>query len=95
MEDQVVPHFVDPVCQSSPLAQERLVGDLDRNCPRRRVTIEGEQPVSTIGLEDPINGSPVNVGAVKTGSWNPAPRYLTVLSDAHHPQHHLPNCGAP
>ena len=59
-QHQLLAVAVDPVLQSRPLPQQRLVGHLDGGAPRDLVEVEGEQPmiaesaqhlVDTLGVE--------------------------------------------
>ena len=82
---------LDPAPQPGPLAQQRLVGQLDGRHPGLGMAVEGQQP----GLGPPVDG---RVGGRVTvaiaghlGAGDAAARGLTLGADDDEPLEHLPH----
>ena len=58
---KVVAPVVDPPAQALPLTEQRLVGDLQRECTRQRVAVADQQPIRDERLDRPVHGDDVDV----------------------------------
>src|SRR6478752_5862622 len=52
VDPQTIAILLDPLAQPWPVADERLVSDLDGRLARHRVDVEGQQPRRTVGVDD-------------------------------------------
>ena len=81
-QTQSVTVVVDPAAQPQPLAQQRLVGDLDGRAPRERVTVEREQPMAPEAIDHLLDRVPGNVDRLDLGAHDPPAGVLGPLPEA-------------
>src|SRR5262245_53415918 len=88
----VFPCRVDPTLQARPLAEQRLVRDLDRGGPRSRVAIEGEQARATEGVDRLRHRPLVDLDRAELAPVDAAAGVLCALAERDQSQEELPDC---
>ena len=84
--------LLDPVPQPGPLAQQRLVGELDGRHPGLGMAIEGEQSRLGPPVDGGVDGR-VGDEAGQLGARGAPPRRLALGADDDEPLEHLPDRG--
>ena len=77
--------LVDPAAQPWPLAEQRLVGDLDGRATRDRVTVKREEPMTPVGVDDRVDRITGVLDRVDLGAQNSPSRVLDALAKADQP----------
>ena len=85
---QVVAGLVDPALEARPLAEQRLVGDLDRRCPRGRITVEREQAVAPVLVEHRLQVVGTDARLLQLGPAYAAAGVLVVLGHVDEAKEH-------
>jgi hypothetical protein len=80
VQAQVLPALVDPVAEPSPNADQCLVREFDRRLPRRRVTVEGQEPMAAERLDHAIDRAAIDLERVELRTGDTAARVLCSLA---------------
>ncbi len=86
---QVLARIVDPRAEPCPRGEQGLVGDLDRRLPGRRLPIERQQPVASVGVQRRLDELGFDVERIELAPRDATPRVLPSFADRDEPQEHL------
>ena len=85
---EVIASVVDPLPQSGPVVEQRLVGHLDRRRAARRVAVEGEQAVAAELVQQGVELVSPQALLLELRPAHPATGVVVVVADVDETQEH-------